>query len=523
MATMGNQHMASFLPSKFIPKGRARVRLILVVVAVVALFAAVLDYPSAYNAVAVRVNNALDKFDMPGAIEKLDTIGVFATIDNVARLPESERTYSLGLDLQGGVRLVYQADLSGLDLQEQQDDAVNALRDVVERRVNFLGVREPIVQVERDARGGARLLVELAGIQDPQQAIDEIGETPLLEFKEVREEDDYVARVLKMAPNVTREDAVASCLNAIGIQTLNTIRGITKSEDPCFVPTELTGRYLDSARVVTDPTTGQLQIALQFDDRGADLFEELTGDNIGKPIAIVLDGAVVSAPIVNTPITGGQAVITGGFTLAQARDIASNLNAGALPVPISIISQQQIGATLGEDSVAASLRAGVIGVLAVMVFMILLYRVSGLVAVISLTVYISLLLALIQLIPVTLTLAGIAGLILSVGMAVDANILVFERLREELKGGREHMGRAVENAFARTWPAVRDGNVSTLLTAIILFYFSTSFVQGFALTLGLGVLVSMFSAMVVTRSIMVLLAETKFGSYKRLWTRLLRI
>ncbi|MEX0916550.1 MAG: protein translocase subunit SecD, partial [Candidatus Spechtbacterales bacterium] len=292
---------------------------------------------------------------------------------------------------------------------------------------------------------------------------------------------------------------------------------------PCFIPTELTGRYLDSARVVTDPTTGQLQIALQFDETGADLFEELTLKNIGKPIAIVLDGAVVSAPVVNNPITGGEAVITGGFTLEAARDIASNLSAGALPVPISIMSQQQIGPTLGEKSVAASLRAGIIGGLAVMVFMVLLYRLSGLVAVISLLVYISLLLALIQLIPITLTLAGIAGLILSVGMAVDANILVFERLREELKGGRENMVRAVENAFARTWPAVRDGNISTLLTAVILFYFSTSFVQGFALTLGLGVLVSMFSAMVVTRALLILIAETRLSQYKRLWTRLLRI
>ncbi|MEX0916675.1 MAG: hypothetical protein WDZ44_01060, partial [Candidatus Spechtbacterales bacterium] len=306
--------MTSLLPSKLIPKGRARTRFVLIVVAFITIGAAFIDYPGAYNAVAVKANRALDAFDVPASVERLDTIGVFATIDKTVRLPESERAYSLGLDLQGGVRLVYQADVSGFELQEQQDEAVNALRDVIERRVNFLGVREPVVQVERGSRGDARLVVELAGIQDPQQAIDEIGQTPLLEFKEVRQEDDYVARVLQMAPNVTREDAVNACLTPIGIQTLNTIRSITKGEDPCFIPTELTGRYLDSARVVTDPTTGQLQIALQFDETGADLFEELTSKNIGKPIAIVLDGAVVSAPVVNNPITGGEAVITGGFT-----------------------------------------------------------------------------------------------------------------------------------------------------------------------------------------------------------------
>ena len=499
-------------------------RLILVLVALATASAALIDYPGAYNTVAQKVNGGLEVLDMPSSIERLDYIGVFATVDRAVRLPQSERAYSLGLDLQGGVRLVYKADLSDLELQDQQDDAVNALRDVIERRVNFLGVREPIVQIERGASNSdVRLVVELAGIQDPQQAIDEIGQTPFLEFKQVRPEEDYVARVLKLAPNVGREQAVTACLTPIGLQALATIRNIAGGEDPCFVPTELTGRYLDSARVATDPNTGQLQIALQFDETGADLFEEITAKNIGKPIAIVLDGTIISAPTVNNPITGGAAVITGGFTLTQARSIANNLNAGALPVPISILSQQQIGPTLGEESVASSLQAGIFGVLAVMAFMILLYRLSGLMAVVSLVVYISLLLALIQLIPITLTLAGIAGIILSIGMAVDANILVFERLREEIKAGRENMTRAVDNAFSRTWPAVRDGNVSTLLTAAILFYFSTSFVQGFALTLGLGVLMSMFSAMVVTRHIMMLLATTRLNRYQRLWTRLLRI
>lgn len=500
-------------------------RLVLVAVLLAAIGAAAIDYPGAYNTFATRVNGALERIDMPSAVEHLDYIGVFATIDRAARLPQLERSYSLGLDLQGGIRLVYQADLSEIELQEDQDDAVAALRDVVERRVNFLGVREPLVQVEQGGGQDVRLIVELAGISDPDQAIEEIGKTPYLEFQQLRDEEDYVARISAVAPNMPEEEKRALCVSPYAVQYLNVLRqfGATVGENPCFESTNLTGRYLKAARVVSDPTTGQLQIALQFNEEGAALFEQLTAQHIGEPIAISLDGSIISAPTVNNAISGGQAVITGAFSLDEARGLANNLNAGALPVPISIISQQQIGPTLGAESVNASLYAGALGVLAVLIFMIVLYRFSGLLAVLSLGVYLAFLLALIQLIPVTLTLAGIAGLILSIGMAVDANVLVFERLREELQAGRENMTRAVENAFSRTWPAVRDGNISTLLTAGILFYFSTSFVQGFALTLGLGVLMSMFSAMVVTRYLMLLFATTRISRYKRLWTRLLRI
>lgn len=265
-----------------------------------------------------------------------------------------------------------------------------------------------------------------------------------------------------------------------------------------WMSTGLSGKQLERAEVVTDGNTGAIQVSLQFDAEGTTLFEEITRRNIGKPVAIFLDGAPISIPTVNQAIGGGRAVITGNFTVKEAQLLAQRLNTGALPVPIELISQQSVGASLGAESLALSMKAGVAGILLVMLFMLLYYRLPGLVSVISLTVYIALTLAVFKLIGVTLTLAGIAGFILSIGMAVDANVLIFERLKEELRAGRTLKG-AVEEGFLRAWSSIRDGNISTLITCALLIWFGSSFVQGFAATLAIGILLSMFSAITITR------------------------
>ncbi len=269
--------------------------------------------------------------------------------------------------------------------------------------------------------------------------------------------------------------------------------------------TELTGKNLKRAMVEFNPNDGSPEVGLQFDSEGAKMFEEITGRNVGRKVAIFLDGRLISSPVVNEKITGGKAVISGNFNIQEAKKLAQRLNAGALPVPIELINQQTVGASLGHESLTFSLRAGLIGLLLVALFMIIYYRLPGLLAVISLVFYGVLILAIFKLWPVTLTLAGLAGLILSIGMAVDANVLIFERLKEELRAGKP-LGRAIQEAFKRAWPSIRDGNVSTLITCFILIQFSTSVVKGFAITLGLGVIISMFSAIIITKVLLNLVA-----------------
>ena len=276
-----------------------------------------------------------------------------------------------------------------------------------------------------------------------------------------------------------------------------TERDILGVQDPWKI-TGLTGVQLKKSQVNFDPTTGAPEIALEFNNEGKDLFAEITTKNVGKPVAIFLDGEPISIPRVNEPIREGKAVITGDFTIDEAKTLARRLNAGALPVPIKLISQQTVGATLGNQSIQDSLYAGIIGLILIALFMILYYRFSGLWSVVALAIYGIILLSLFKLIPVTLTLAGLAGFILSIGMAVDANVLIFERLKEELKSGKS-LGSAIDEGFKRAWPSIRDGNISTLITCFILATFTTSIVKGFAITLGIGVIVSMLSAIVVTR------------------------
>jgi preprotein translocase subunit SecD len=286
--------------------------------------------------------------------------------------------------------------------------------------------------------------------------------------------------------------------------------------DPCYQNTGLTGQQLDGARVGLGDFVQEPLVHLQFNPEGADLFEEITTRNVGKPLAIYLDGLPLQLPTVQNAISGGQAQISGQFTIEEAQQLVNDLNAGAIPVPITLISQQSIGPTLGKLSLEQSIQAALFGFLLVLAFMVLFYRIPGVLAALALLIYAVLVLATLKLLAVTFTLAGVAGFILSIGMAVDANILIFSRMREELSEGRD-LASSIEEGFRRAWPSIRDGNITTLLVAIILFRFGSSFVQGFALTLLIGILMSMFSAIFVTKSFLRLFVHTKLEKIPWLW------
>ncbi len=438
----------------FIPEGdRARAAYLLLVVVIAAFFAFALDFP--------------------------DYVPRFWNID-----------FKLGLDLKGGAHLVYVADLDSVE-KEEQAQAMSGLRDTIERRVNSFGIAEPNVQTSL-VGGENRLIVELAGVTDVNRAIAMIGETPFLEFKEERDpaETQVILEAHKQNQRTT--------------------------EDPYFISTALTGKYLKRSELTFDPNSYKPVINLNFDADGTKLFEEITTRNVGKRVAIYLDGGPVTVPVVNEPISAGQAVISGDFSVEEARTTVQRLNSGALPVPIKLISQQSMEASLGQIALEKSLKAGIYAIIAVGVFMILWYRIPGILAVIALVMYTVFALAVFKLLSVTLTLAGIVGFILSIGMAVDANILIFARMREEVRAGKR-FALAVHDGFARAWPSIRDSNISTLITCFVLYFFTASLVKGFALTLAIGVLVSMFSAIFITRLLLRVFISEKFGKFKFLW------
>ncbi len=662
------------------PSARGRVWQMFIVIILLVLIGGLIDAGSYYN-------------------KGVDVIKA-KTGDTIALPYMKEVPFRLGLDLQGGTHLVYEADVSLIDSKDK-DSAVEGVRDVIERRVNVFGVSEPLVQVNKTTAGDYRIIAELAGINDVNEAIKMIGETPLLEFKEQAMEqrdlteeeiaqieeynnkakekgEEVLGKVLsggdfgvlakEFSEDASTKDAggdlgwitedvnseIVSIVKNLEIDSTNSDiiqksagyeiakleekrektdpftneaekeieayhlllcyegvegceSGLSKDdaytkikelkdqatpenfidlakensqepgangtggylgwfgkgmmvepfEDTVFPQevgtvsyvvetqfgyhiiykkderniieykvshiyidrmteaeilgpqddwknTELTGKYLDRAVVSFNPNDGSPEVSLEFDSEGGDLFADITGRNVGKPVAIFLDGYPISVPNVNEKITGGRAVINGRFNLEEAKLLVQRLNAGALPVPIELISQKTVGASLGHQSVLDSLNACLIGLLLVAIFMILFYRLPGILAVISLTIYGILVLAVFKIWSVTLSLAGLAGFILSVGMAVDANVLIFERFKEELKMGKPLLN-AIDEGFKRAWPSIRDGNISTLITCVILFTFSTSIVKGFAITLGLGVLVSMFSAIVITKNLLSLI------------------
>ncbi|MBI3115180.1 MAG: protein translocase subunit SecD [Candidatus Kerfeldbacteria bacterium] len=503
-----------------------------------------------------------------------------------------EMKVHLGLDLKGGTRLIYDADVSGLPGGEESS-ALDGVRDVIERRVNQFGVSEPIVQTS-EAGGQHRIIVELAGVQDVDAAIQQIGETPLLEFKELgtpaplipedlaaaeafnREQRAKAERALAdvRAPNADfaaiasersedtgsapsggdigfqrRENLVTEYADVLfdqledgqlfdqlvespfgyhvikrtesrasgeGESAVTEVRSRhilvrTRETHPeeteqTYVETGLTGEHLDNAQVSFDQQTGQPDVVLKFNDEGKQLFGDITTRNLNQPVGIFLDGLPISEPIVQTEITTGEATISGDFDLSEAKELAQRLNAGALPVPITLVNQTTVGPTLGRVSIERSFFAGLVGLAAVVLFMLLQYRFLGFIAVLSLFAYTALTFAIFKLWPVTLTLAGVAGFILSIGIAVDANILIFERIREELRSGRL-LGDAVEEGFQRAWLSIRDSNVSSLITTFILAWFGTGIIKGFAITLAIGILVSMFSAVTIARTLLRLTAK----------------
>lgn len=400
------------------------------------------------------------------------------------------RPFKLGLDLSGGTQLVYRADLSNIQESDAQD-SMAALRDTIERRVNLFGVSEPIVQTETaSALSGTseqRLIVELPGITDTQKAIALIGQTPVLEF-----------RMLKQGASIPTDNSPASISAA-------------------FDPASITGKDLTSAQLQFQGATGALNepvVVLKFDSEGAQIFADLTRQNVGRNFGIFLDGVPISVPVIQEPIPDGTAVISGNFTPEAAKELARNLNYGALPVPITLISTQTVSGTLGEQAVQSGVLAGAFGIGAVALFMLLWYRLPGFLAAVALSVYIIAMLALFKFIPVTLTAAGIAAFILSIGMAVDANILIFERTKEELRSGKGTQD-AIQEGFHRAWPSIRDSNISSMITAVILFWFGTSIIQGFALVFGLGVLISMLTAISVSRTFLLALGIRAKGGFIR--------
>ncbi len=393
--------------------------------------------------------------------------------------PLSSYRFKLGLDLAGGTELVYKADMTETPTAERSD-ALAALQGVIERRVNLFGVAEPLVQTEQaSALSGTtedRLIVDLPGVTDINAAVAALGQTPTLEFR------------------------------------LATTTKVGTTTQVAYLATGLTGRYLSSATLGfgTGATSGITapQVILNFNSAGAALFEKITSENVGQTLAIFLDGQPISTPVIQEAIPGGQATISGQFTATEARDLVRNLNFGALPVPITLESSSAVGPTLGSIAISAGVKAGIIGFAIIALFMIAWYRLPGVIAVVALAEYLAFMLAVIKTIPVTLTASGIAGLIISVGMAVDANVLIFERTKEELRKG-ESPREAVHIGFARAWTAIRDGHLTMIISGVILFWLGTSIVQGFALVFVLGVLASFISAVSLSRVFLLAIVPEK--------------
>ncbi len=500
----------------------------------------------------------------------------------------------LGLDLQGGTSLLYSADVSHIEDAERAS-ALDGVRDVIERRINAFGVAEPNIQTVRSGDEW-RVLVELPGVTDITEAVERIGETPILEFKtegpppELSEEEKEEIRKLNEEVKVKAEEVLQQVKDGGSFEELakehsedpgsqeqggdlgefsqgdmvpefddaifnkaevgvvypelvestygyHIIRVDERTEPeqteepteenteeqlatakahhmlfrktpetapitgPNYEDTGLTGEQLERADVVFDPNSGLPTVSLTFNKDGKDLFAEITKENVGKTVAIYLDGSIISAPVVQQEIATGEAVISGDFTVEEAQELARRLNAGALPVPIELMSQQNVGPSLGQASIERSLLAGIIGLILLGVFMVVYYRLPGVMAIVALGIYFMIILAVFKLWPVTLSLAGIAGFILSIGMAVDANVLIFERMKEELRAGKP-LSQSVYDGFKRAWTSIRDANLSSLITCLILYWFGSSLIRGFAITLAIGIAVSMFSAITITRSLL---------------------
>jgi protein-export membrane protein SecD len=385
---------------------------------------------------------------------------------------EPNAGFDLGLDLAGGTQLVYEADISELDAEDVQG-SMSALRNVLEQRLNALGSSDIRVTVEeasifaQNNEESYRINVEIPGVFDAEEAKSLIGAIPTLDFR--------LEQISQTATSTT---------------------------ETTFVPTDLTGRYIENAVLSNNPQTGQNTVTLQFDSTGTDLFAQITREHTGRALGIFLDGELISAPVIQSAISNGNAEIYGQFSREEAAELAQNLQFGALPIPIEPVSTQSISPTLGQDIVQKGIIAGLVSLVVIALVLITLYRIAGFVAAVAMGVYVMLLLTYFKLTGTDMTAAGIAGVIITIGMAVDANVLIFERIREELHNSSQSLQEAIAHGFSRAWPSIRDGNISSIIVAIILYYLTTSFVKGFALSFGVGILLSMFTAVVITRSLL---------------------
>lgn len=456
----------------------ARQKFFLLFIFLFSIFIFIADFPTKFEFKEINVpflSNSIDVGFDPQNIT-VGILGFSATRD---------LSYKLGLDLQGGTQLTYEVNMGEISLGDR-DNAFDSVRGIIERRINLLGVSEPNIQTVK-GKDTYRLIVELPGVSDTDSALSLIGQTAQLTFWEADSQAE------------SQQDAATSSADLL-IQSLTAILG----GQP--IQTNLTGKDLKRTQVSFDQSTGVPQVQIDFSNEGAKKFADITGNNVGKVVAIVLDDQIISAPVVQQQIVGGTAVITGSSDVEEAKRLSIALNAGALPAPLELIAQSTIGPSLGQVSLEKSLFASIIGFIAVIFFMVVIYRKEGILACIALGIYSLIVLFIFKLIPVTLTLAGIAGFILSIGMAVDANILIFERMKEELRNGKPRE-IAIKNGFSRAWPSIRDSNITSIITTVILFYFGSSIVRGFAVTLFIGIVVSMFTAIVVSRNLLLVFSS----------------
>lgn len=404
---------------------------------------------------------------------------------------KKQLTFRKGLDLAGGTSLTYKADMSEID-EDKKIDALNAARAVIERRIDLFGVAEPLIQTAIGVND-YRIIVELPGV-DITQAKEIIGTTAQLSFWETTASSSAI--FIQSPKDLETLLATQAAYPLSVVQFLGTYP----------LKTDLAGSEISYTSVGFDSNTGNPQVQLDFTKEGGEKFAEITKRNVDKKVAIVLDDVVLEAPRVNQPILEGRAVITGGFTTDSAKALSTQLNAGALPVPLVLLQEYAVDATLGGDSLSKSIFAGFLGFVAIVIFMIVIYGRLGFMASLALSLYSLLILSIFKLsnltpYGITITLSGIAGFILSMGMAVDANILIFERMKEEIRLGKSK-DTALSMGFSRAWSSIRDSNISTLITCFVLYHFGTGIVRGFALVLAIGVLASMFSAIVVTRTLL---------------------
>ncbi len=356
----------------------------------------------------------------------------------------------LGLDLQGGVNIVYEPNIEGDMSAEELETAMQAAQSLIQKRLDAKGYTEAEVSIE----GTKRLRVDIPGVEDPQKAIDEIGAAGMLHFIDLETGEEIV-----------------------------------------------TGKNVKSARAGQNTQTGEYFVSIEMDSEGTKLFSDYTSNNIGKTIVIMLDETILSMPTISAHITDGSGMISGNFTLEEAQELAKNINAGALPFTLEAISATGVGAKLGLDALRSSILAGIIGFVLILIFMVVMYRGCGIAADIALMLYVALMILTLTILNATLTLPGIAGILLSIGMAVDANVIIFARIKEELRVGRS-VRAAVDAGFSKAFSAILDGNVTTLIAAVVLYCFGTGLIKSFATTLMIGIIISMFTAIVITRSIL---------------------